>query len=86
MQAIDKKLLKSALEEMLAERNPELGRVLEELLIKILATKSVTDREALADMEGIRRKYALRREAFVPLHQIFGDAPPAAELVKKLHK
>jgi len=86
MQAIDKKLLKSALEEMLAERNPELGRVLEELLIKILSAKSVTDREAILDMGEVRRKYALRREAFVPLHQIFGDAPPAADLVKILHK
>lgn len=85
-QAIDKNLLKSVLEEMLAERNPELKSVLEELLVKILSAKPATDREVPFDMEEIRRKYALRREAFAPLHQIFKDAPPASEMVKKLHK
>lgn len=85
-QPIDKNLLKSVLEEMLAERNPELGRVLEELLVKILSAKPATDRPTTLDMEEIRHKYALRREAFAPLHQIFKDAPPASELVKKLHK
>ena len=85
-QVVDKNLLKSVLEEMLAERNPELGRVLEELLVKILSAKPVTDRTAPLDMEDIRSKYALRRETFAPLHQIFKDAPPASELVKKLHK
>lgn len=75
-QGIDKKLLKSVLEEMLAERNPELGQVLEELLVKILSAKPATDRATPLDMAEIRRRYGLRREAFAPLQEILKDAPP----------
>jgi len=48
-QAIDKNLLKTVLEEMLAERNPELRSVLEELLVKILSAQRRSDRAAPSD-------------------------------------
>ncbi|MFN0034377.1 MAG: hypothetical protein ACKVUS_04870 [Saprospiraceae bacterium] len=85
-QAIDKNLLKTVLEEMLAERNPELRSVLEELLVKFLAAQHRSDRAVPLDMQEIRRRYGLRREAFAPLHEIFKDAPPASEMVKLLRK
>ncbi len=85
-QPIDKNLLKTALEEMMAERNPELRSVLEELLVKILSAQHHTDRSVPLDMQEIRRRYGLRREAFVPLQEIFKDAPPASEMIKLLRK
>lgn len=85
-QAIDKEMLKAALEEMLRERNPELKGFLEELLLKFLSAKAMTDSAASIDMAPIREKYALRREAFAPLNALFKELPPAEELVKKLQK
>ncbi len=85
-QAINKDTLKAVLEEMLRERNPELKGFLEELLLQFLAAKPNTDTAPLLDMEAIRDQYALRRDAFSPLHTLFQDAPAAAELVKMLHK
>ncbi len=85
-QAIDKDTLKAALEEMIRERNPELKGFLEELLLQFLTAKPVSDKAISLDMEAIREKYALRREAFAPLQTLFQDAPPAGELVKQLHK
>lgn len=82
--AIDKILLKSVLEDMLKERNPELQSFLEELLAKFLARAS--DKTMPLDMTEIRQKYALKREAFIPLHELFKDAPPAYELVNRLYK
>ena len=78
-QAINKEMLKVALEEMLRERNPELKGFLEELLLKFLAAAAITDPTAPPDMAAIRKKYALRREAFAPLHTLFQDALPAVE-------
>ena len=85
-QAINKEMIKAALEELLRERNPELKGFLEELLLKFLTAQPITDNAASLDMAVIREKYALRREAFAPLHTLFQDAPAAVELVKKLHK
>ncbi len=56
--AIDKKLLKAALEEMLAERNPELKGVLEEILTKILTGRPVADRATQLDSKD-ERKFSL---------------------------
>ncbi len=42
--------------------------------------------KAPLDMVAIRKKHALKREAFIPLHDLFKDTPPASELVKLLHK
>ncbi len=83
-QAIDSNLLKSVLEDMLKERNPELQSLLEELLEKFLARSS--DKATPLDMTEIRRKYALKRDAFKPLHDLFKDAPPAYELSSLLTK
>ena len=83
-QAFDKDTLKAVLEEMIRERNPELKGFLEELLLKFLTAKPITDNAASLDMKAIREKYVLRQDAFTPLHTIFQDAPPAEELVKKL--
>ena len=83
-QAVNKSELKEVLEEMMRERNPELKGFFEEILRKYLA--SAPDEAVPLDMDEIRKKYALRRESFVPLHQLFQDAPPASELVKKLRK
>ncbi len=85
-QAINKEMLKAALEDMLRERNPELKGFLEELLLKFLAAAAITDTTAPLDMAAIREKYALHREAFAPLHTLFQDAPPAVEMVKKLSR
>ncbi|MEI6411324.1 MAG: hypothetical protein WCR52_18185 [Bacteroidota bacterium] len=85
-ESIDKNVLKDVLEEMLRERNPELRGLLEELLQRYFAGQSITDRSSAIDMESIRKKYALHREAFAPLHKLFEDAPPASEMVKKLRK
>lgn len=82
--ALDKNLIKSALEDMLKERNPELQSFLEELLSKFLARSS--DNAKPLDMTEIRQKYALKREAFFPLHELFKDAPPANELSSLLTK
>jgi hypothetical protein len=85
-QNIDKNLLKSALEEMLEERNPALQGVIEELLVKILMVQHHSDRKQPLDMQDIRRRYGLRKEAFLPLNEIFKDAPPASEMIKMLRK
>jgi len=85
-QPMDKKVIKTVLEEMLRERNPELKGFLEELLLNFFAAQANTDRTAPLDMVEVRKKYALHREAFAPLHKIFQDAPPAEEMVKKLRK
>ncbi len=84
IQAVNKNELKEVLEEMMRERNPELKSFLEEILRKYLA--AVSDETMPFDMDEVRKKYALRRESFAPLHQLFQDAPPASELVKKLRK
>lgn len=81
---VDKNLIKSALEDMLKERNPDLQSFLEELLAKFLARSS--DNSKALDMTEIRQKYALKREAFFPLHDLFKDAPPAHELTNLLSK
>lgn len=83
-QAVNKEELKEVLEEMMRERNPELKGFLEEILLKYLT--SASDETIPFDMDEVRKKYALRRESFAPLHQLFQDAPPASELVKKLRK
>jgi len=85
-QPIDKKALKIALEEMLRERNPELKGFLEELLISFFAGQSHADHNTHLDMTEIRKKYALRREDFTPLHKIFQDAPSALDITQKLRK
>ena len=85
-QPIDKKALKVALEEMLRERNPELKGFLEEILVNFFAAKSNSDRSEFLDMADVRKKYALHREAFIPLHKIFQDAPSADEMTQKLRK
>jgi hypothetical protein len=82
--SIDKNLLKAVFEDMLKERNPELQSFLEELLAKFLARSS--DKAMPVDMTEIRQRYALKREAFRPLHDLFKDAPPAYELTKLLSK
>ena len=82
--SIDKKIIKSVLEDMLKERNPELQSFLEELLAKFLARSS--DKTMFLDMAEIRQKYAIKREDFIPLHDLFKDAPPAHELTKLLSK
>ncbi len=82
--SIDKNLLKSVLEDMLKERNPDLQSFLEELLAKFLARSS--DNSAPLDMKEIRQKYALKRESFTPLQDLFKDTPPAYELTKLLSK
>ena len=83
---IDKNMLKAVLVELLAERNAELNGVFEELLIKLLATNQYPMSKLPTNMVEIRKKYALQRQAFAPLHQLFKEAPPASELVKKLRK
>ena len=82
--SIDKNVLKAVLEDMLKERNPELQSFLEELLAKFLARSS--DKAMPVDMTEIRQRYALKREAFIPLHDLFKDTPPAHELTKLLSK
>jgi hypothetical protein len=82
--SIDKNLLKSVLEDMLKERNPELQSFLEELLAKFLSRSS--DKAMPLDMIEIRQKYALKRDAFIPLHDLFKDAPPAFKLINRLSK
>jgi hypothetical protein len=44
------------------------------------------DKKMPLDMTEIRQKYALKREAFAPLNELFQDTPPAHELVKLLSK
>ena len=83
---MDKLAIKSALEEMIREHNPELQSFLEDILVKYLTASPISDRTFPLDMAVIRQKYALRREAFAPLHDLFKDALPAAELVKSLSK
>ncbi len=85
-QAINKEALKAALEGMLRERNPELKGFLEELLLKFLTAKPMTDTIAPLDMASIRERYALRREIFAPLNMLFQDAPSAEDMIKNLHK
>ena len=85
-QTMDKLAIKSALEEMIREHNPELQSFLEDILAKYLTASPISDRTFPLDMAVIRQKYALRREAFAPLHDLFKDALPAAELVKSLSK
>jgi len=85
-ESIDKNALKDVLEEMLRERNPELKGLIEELLKSYFAGQSITDRSLPIGMDSIRKKYALHREAFVPLHKMFEEAPPAPEIVNKLRK
>jgi hypothetical protein len=82
--SIDKNLLKSVLEDMLKERNPELQSFLEDLLAKFLSRSS--DKAMPLDMTEIRQKYALKRDAFIPLHDLFKDAPPASKLINRLSK
>ena len=83
---INKTIIKAALEDMLRERNPELQGFLEELLAKFLTdTTSKSDKVVPLDMTEIRQKYALRREDFYPLHDLFKDTPPASELTKLLY-
>ena len=83
-QAVNKSELKAALEELMRERNPEFIGFLDEILRKHLA--SVADGNTPLSMDKIRKHYALHRDSFAPLHQLFQEAPPASELVKKLHK
>lgn len=83
-ESIDKNLLKSVLEDMLKERNPELQSFLEELLTKFMAR--TTDKTMSFDMTEIRQKYALKRDAFIPLHDLFKDAPSAYDLANRLTK
>ncbi len=71
--AINKDLLKTTLEEMMAERNPELQSILEELLVKILSAQHHSDRSVPLDMQEIRRRYGLRREAFAPFPVSLGQ-------------
>ncbi len=85
-QTIDKSAIKSALEEMIRERNPELQGFLEDVLAKYLTASAISDKTFPLDMAVIRQKYALRRDAFAPLHDLFKDALPASELVKSLSK
>jgi hypothetical protein len=82
--SIDKNLLKSVLEDMLKERNPELQGFLEELLAKFLSSSS--DKKVPLNMTEIRHKYALQRDAFRPLQELFEDTPPAYELTQRLSK
>ena len=83
---MDKLAIKSALEEMIREHNPELQGFLEDILAKYLIASSISDRSIPLDMAVIRQKYALRRDAFAPLHDLFKDALPASELVKSRHR
>ena len=80
--SIDKKLLKTVLEDMLKERNPDLQFFLEELIAKYLSKSS--DKTIPLDMTEIRQKYALKRAAFASLNDLFQDTPPAYELTKLL--
>jgi DNA-binding transcriptional regulator YiaG len=52
--------------------------------------KNSTDKKiqttVFVDMTEIRQKYALKREAFAPLNELFQDTPPAHELIKLLSK
>ncbi len=82
--SIDKNVLKSVLEDMLKERNSELQGFLEELLAKFLSSSS--DKKTPLNMIEIRHKYALQREAFLPLQELFEDVPPAYELTQRLSK
>jgi hypothetical protein len=82
--SIDKKILKTVLEDMLKERNPDLQFFLEELLAKFLSRSY--DNAMPLNMTEIRQKYALKREAFAPLNELFKDTPPAHELTKLLSK
>ena len=82
--SIDKKILKTVLEDMLKERNPDLQFFLEELLAKFLSRSS--EKATPLNMTEIRQKYALKREAFAPLNALFQDTPPAHELTKLLSK
>jgi DNA-binding transcriptional regulator YiaG len=81
---IDKKILKTVLEDMLKERNADLQSFLEELVAKFL-TRSA-DKATPLNMTEIRQKYALKKEAFAPLNDLFQDTPPAHELTKLLSK
>jgi DNA-binding transcriptional regulator YiaG len=82
--SIDKKMLKTVLEDMLKERNADLQFFLEELVAKFLSKSS--DKATPLDMTEIRQKYALKREVFAPLNDLFQDTPPAHELTKLLSK
>jgi hypothetical protein len=85
-QTIDKSIIKTVLEDMLRERNPELQSFLEGILAKYLAASVVSDQTFPLDRADIRKKYALRREAFIPLNALFQDTLPASELTKLLSK
>ena len=82
--SVDKQLIKSVFEDMLKERNPALQGFFEELLAKFLFQSS--DKEKPMDMAKIRQKYALKRESFFPLQELFKDTPPAQELTNHLSK
>ena len=82
--SIDKKILKTVLEDMLKERNADLQFFMEELIAKFLSKPS--DKATPLDMTEIRQKYALKKEAFAPLNDLFQDTPPAHELTKLLSK
>ena len=85
-QAIDKSVIKTVLEDMLRERNPELQSFLEDILAKYLTASAVSDQTFSLDMTDIRNTYALRREAFIQLNALFKDTLPASELTKLLSK
>ncbi len=82
--SIDKKIIKSVFEDMLKEPNSELKNFLEELLAKFILQSS--DNKKPLDMAKVRQKYALKRDAFTPLHELLKDAPTAQELTSRLSK
>ena len=82
-QVIDKDTIKSVLEEILKERKPEWQNFLAELISKFVVKPS---EKTPLDMVEIRQKYALKRETFEPLHELFAEAPTAYELTKRLSK
>ena len=57
-QIMDKLAIKSALEEMIRERNPELQTFLEDILAKYLTASPISDRRFPLDMTVIRQKYS----------------------------
>lgn len=84
---IDTRTVKSALEILIRERDPVLEQLIAELVQRsFLKQQAVAARPRKRNMAEMRKRYAIHREAFRPLHELFADAPAAPVMASKLNK
>ncbi len=84
--AVDKEAVKSALEEIMHEDNPAWNALIEELMLKLNVKVSASSTALDMDMELIRARYAVKKEVFDSLQELFEDAPPAEQILPLLTK